>query len=605
LAGLPAGAISELHNYVAEEVLGALTSDARDRLVSLALLPECGMDAAGLTSSDRRHLSVLLEEGAGLHRLVRELLLDRLRSDPAGTERVAVAITDALDRALWTRALELIVRFEAFERVGEALRRSYDEMISAGQILTLGRFADSLGRAGESQAGVVALIRAEVARTEGKTDAQARLARRAARQLGDEHFLSSRAHALAADACLLLGRGRPALAGYFRAKRVAQTPSDRAAAAMGVARTALYYELTQPISLPALRRKADLTSNQVLRLILTESSSLRFRTGLGGLDALLDEGEAVLTDATDMLVVSAYIHHVGYLLTLRAKYTAARSYLVRLEAIREQFDLEFTRRHADWTAAAVSLGLREIREASRLLDRLATDQERVPSMFHDLNRRSLLARLLLTIGRPHEALHHVSPDLPGRVIPAMRAEYVATRGLVFAILGHTADANENATLALSLSQAAEARTLASAAFAVASRGSERHDRIREAVSTASQFDVWDPLLCALRASNELLPDALEAGLRDPVIALSQRSHDVQLARRVGVRIDPLGPTPSPSLSPREQEVLSLITQGMRNHEIARALFISDSTVKVHVRHIYEKLGVRTRAQAVARTIQRD
>jgi DNA-binding NarL/FixJ family response regulator len=54
------------------------------------------------------------------------------------------------------------------------------------------------------------------------------------------------------------------------------------------------------------------------------------------------------------------------------------------------------------------------------------------------------------------------------------------------------------------------------------------------------------------------------------------------------------------LSSREQEVLGLVAQGLRNREIASALYIAESTVKVHVRHILEKLGVRTRAEAVAR-----
>jgi len=47
------------------------------------------------------------------------------------------------------------------------------------------------------------------------------------------------------------------------------------------------------------------------------------------------------------------------------------------------------------------------------------------------------------------------------------------------------------------------------------------------------------------------------------------------------------------------EVLSLMAQGFRNREIANAFVISESTVKVHVRHVLEKLGVRTRTQAVA------
>jgi LuxR family maltose regulon positive regulatory protein len=54
------------------------------------------------------------------------------------------------------------------------------------------------------------------------------------------------------------------------------------------------------------------------------------------------------------------------------------------------------------------------------------------------------------------------------------------------------------------------------------------------------------------------------------------------------------------LSERELEVLELIAEGLTNQEIASKLFLSLNTVKVHARHIYGKLGVGNRTQAVAR-----
>jgi DNA-binding NarL/FixJ family response regulator len=58
------------------------------------------------------------------------------------------------------------------------------------------------------------------------------------------------------------------------------------------------------------------------------------------------------------------------------------------------------------------------------------------------------------------------------------------------------------------------------------------------------------------------------------------------------------------LSAREIEVLKHVANGNRNREIAQLLFISEETVKVHIKHIMEKLGASDRTQAVAIAVRR-
>ncbi|MDP2774124.1 MAG: response regulator transcription factor, partial [Nocardioides sp.] len=52
------------------------------------------------------------------------------------------------------------------------------------------------------------------------------------------------------------------------------------------------------------------------------------------------------------------------------------------------------------------------------------------------------------------------------------------------------------------------------------------------------------------------------------------------------------------LSPREAEILALITQGLRNQEIADRAYLSINSVKTYIRSAYRKIGVERRAQAV-------
>jgi DNA-binding NarL/FixJ family response regulator len=58
------------------------------------------------------------------------------------------------------------------------------------------------------------------------------------------------------------------------------------------------------------------------------------------------------------------------------------------------------------------------------------------------------------------------------------------------------------------------------------------------------------------------------------------------------------------LSPREQEVLQLVAEGLSNKQIAKELIIAESTVRYHLTSIFNKLGVDTRTHALAVAAQR-
>ena len=130
------------------------------------------------------------------------------------------------------------------------------------------------------------------------------------------------------------------------------------------------------------------------------------------------------------------------------------------------------------------------------------------------------------------------------------------------------------------------------------------------VLALTTFDADDLVVDVLRAGacGFLLKDVTADGLVDavrravagePVVAPSV------LARMMGHYADtpPTGGEPPAwlgELSEREVEVLAMIGAGRSNTEIADALVISMATVKTHVRHIFAKLGLRDRAQAVVR-----
>jgi ATP/maltotriose-dependent transcriptional regulator MalT len=108
------------------------------------------------------------------------------------------------------------------------------------------------------------------------------------------------------------------------------------------------------------------------------------------------------------------------------------------------------------------------------------------------------------------------------------------------------------------------------------------------------------LVYAYRGSPCLIRDLLVVAERDQLTTLLRAANDTQLARRFGIKANEPVASTAGELTRREVEVINMVASGLSNKEIAGTLYIAEATVKAHLRHTYEKLGVRGRSEAIAR-----
>lgn len=136
-------------------------------------------------------------------------------------------------------------------------------------------------------------------------------------------------------------------------------------------------------------------------------------------------------------------------------------------------------------------------------------------------------------------------------------------------------------------------------------GAEATATIRSTMSTppkvlvVTNYDTDADILGAIEAGavGYLLKDAPPAELLAAVRSTAEG--DSALSPIVADKLMTRVRTPRSSLTPRELEVLKLVAGGASNREIGRLLLLSEATVKSHLVHIYDKLGVRSRTSAVA------
>lgn len=118
------------------------------------------------------------------------------------------------------------------------------------------------------------------------------------------------------------------------------------------------------------------------------------------------------------------------------------------------------------------------------------------------------------------------------------------------------------------------------------------------VLVLTTYDTESDIFAALEAGalGYLLKDSPEQHLHDAVVATAagQRTLSPEVAALLAERLT----KPQESLSPREREILAQLASGDSNRELAKRFFVSEATIKTHLIHIYQKLGVDNRTAAV-------
>ena len=605
-----------LYRFFAEEVFSALGADVQQGLTTLSVAPVLDRDlAAGLLGIESAEsvcaaaldVGILVERGAQLelHPLARAFLAER--SEQLGLLPADGAVTSCLDiyqgRREWDAAFDVIARLGPAHEIESLLRAALDELLDTGRLPTLQKWCEFASDAG-LEAAAFSVARAEVALRYGRHVEAMAHAEAAA---GKDPELAFRALSVAGRAAHLASREEEALELYRRAEAAASTDSERRDAMWGQLICAV--ELEMPDAGDTLRAlDAGVQLSDVREVVRSATCGLSYQVKLGTLDLTdADAAAELLGGVSDPLLVSSFQSTYSAVLGLVARYEEALEVSVAFLATIQRYRLDFARPYALCAAALAAAGLRRWTQAdvyvSEAIQRTRASRD---AHAHQLCVSQRI-RVLAQQGRHLEALAIEIPSVRSP-LPAARAEVLCSRALVLASVGRVTEARALVDEIRGLSHAVEPAVLVSAVEAICalkSHDTEAIERVVDLEHTAFRTGALDLLVTAYRSTPELLTVLLRASSqRDRLVGLIRAAADEDLARAIG-QPNFTGGDPRERLSRREREVYMLLTDGLTNREIAKLLFIEESTVKAHAHHIYDKLGPRSRtALAVQALLER-
>lgn len=602
---------ASLYEYFAEELFRECSSRLQEMLLRLAILPQIDLelidDLFGEGSADEMAagtqgglLSFDASLGYEIHPLLRSFLHTKLRLEPSSSSIASSICASLLARQRWDDAFEVIQTFGLVDQL-PVLFEAQQMLLAEGRLTMLERWVNYASSQGATFP-LLDLAEGEISRRKGHMAAGHSLALQAVRTLGEQIAFLSQAYSLAGE-CVYSDRPQLSFNYYREAERHAVSHADKVRSIWGQLTLASDLPEAESDFVAALDRLNQMRNgdpNLELR-VASAATIIAFVSG-GVRDSLHDVewAEPLVSRATDPLARTHFYYQLSYLKTMIGHYREAAAFAETALEDAATMRLDSVQPHLLAVRAASLLGSRQLHRAEMTLETTAAIAERLNDSFEILNVRAIRARIEIARRRF---------DAADRALPltaivtrsrALRGECLGLRALISALQGDHVSARLHASSAVSETHDVQARCFASLTNAVIALSTEDPSTARclmRLKSVLSETQIVDPLVVTYRGFPRLV-EAIKHDLQLPNLAdVLKRSNDGVIARQFGIDLPNTGAGKRGLLTPREREVLELICGGLTNREIASRLYITESTAKLHVRHILGKLGVRSRTEA--------